>query len=843
MRKSIISKTSILSLFFLSLFFVFGVNSLKAEASVYNFTEDFTSTIYKNSANTTATWNTSTGKLEFPFIDDGGNGSITRVQSLMINEETSKKITKATLTANIDMQGAGSGTSGIVIGYEISVDGGFHWDNVTGNVIDKTEHNFDYPGYDLRWRAWYSTASLYQNAPPFIDEINISYETQDVLTGSLSISRIYQRTDMLKIKLEADNVEDLSLSSFTVFAQKEVDGVNGYSPIDVSDISKIELYNGSTIIKNTASISNGYITFSNLSFVIPKNSFKELIIKGNISKSSDVRRYVVYLRDKSDGNGVFLDSSASSKIIATGINSNLKPTVNIVGGSAAGEWFYIADPPKLYSYEFVEDFSTNNHKDIFNTTADWSVDDKMVRLSRKGDYFTEESIAQSLKINVGTKMITGAKLTVDRSSMTIASVQDSSSDQVILGNRQVTNNNPTNFGVAYDLSSDGGDHWIRVMPGNEVEFVYPGYDLRWKIYLWTNITNNQNTPAINKLTVNYETTDNPINFLDISDGSSGSKNINVSKGDKNIKLYEMKLTANSSEDLEISSLRLQGVREGVYNATENDINSISLYDGDLKLKSAKINSEGIFDFSDISILVLKNESKVVSFIGDISSESTSKILSFGLNHNADNFPVKGVISGIKPIVRGHASGGFIYLIPDNIPIKAPDDYKIYVINNAQKKWIRTAEEFDENYDWNDIQEIYAGAVDSLPEVSVFIQDIKEGAIIRTKGDVDIYIVKYIGNKRFIRLILNPSVFRSYGHLRWEDVIEVEKETVNSFTTSNLVRNAITGRIYRLTANGDNGIRRHFRSISVMQRLGYDLDAVYEINETDENSYEQGDDLE
>ena len=67
--------------------------------------------------------------------------------------------------------------------------------------------------------------------------------------------------------------------------------------------------------------------------------------------------------------------------------------------------------------------------------------------------------------------------------------------------------------------------------------------------------------------------------------------------------------------------------------------------------------------------------------------------------------------------------------------------------------------------------------------------------------------------------------------------------MNSFVTSNLVRNAETGEIYRLTANGDNGTRRHFKSISVMQRLGYDLDAVYEINGTDRNSYEQGKDLE
>ena len=120
--------------------------------------------------------------------------------------------------------------------------------------------------------------------------------------------------------------------------------------------------------------------------------------------------------------------------------------------------------------------------------------------------------------------------------------------------------------------------------------------------------------------------------------------------------------------------------------------------------------------------------------------------------------------------------------------------------------------------------------------------IQEGALIRTRGDVDIYIVKYIGAKKFKRLILNPSVFNSYRHLKWENVIEVEAETTDSFATSNLVRDTETGEIYRLTANGDAGLRRHFRSINVMQGLGYDLDAVYEINRTDRNSYQQGEDL-
>ena len=55
------------------------------------------------------------------------------------------------------------------------------------------------------------------------------------------------------------------------------------------------------------------------------------------------------------------------------------------------------------------------------------------------------------------------------------------------------------------------------------------------------------------------------------------------------------------------------------------------------------------------------------------------------------------------------------------------------------------------------------------------------------NDIDIYIVKITGSKLFKRLILNPTIFESYGHLRWEDVISVSPQTLNQYRTSDLVR--------------------------------------------------------
>ena len=126
------------------------------------------------------------------------------------------------------------------------------------------------------------------------------------------------------------------------------------------------------------------------------------------------------------------------------------------------------------------------------------------------------------------------------------------------------------------------------------------------------------------------------------------------------------------------------------------------------------------------------------------------------------------------------------------------------------------------------------------------QFIKEGALIRStwwEDKYDVYIVKYVGSKKFKRLILSPSVFNNYGHLNWEDVIDVDWATLDSFTTSELVRAVGDDKIYRLYPQGDSGQKRMIKNNSVLTRLGLDSDSVYEINSFDRESYITGNDLE
>lgn len=110
-------------------------------------------------------------------------------------------------------------------------------------------------------------------------------------------------------------------------------------------------------------------------------------------------------------------------------------------------------------------------------------------------------------------------------------------------------------------------------------------------------------------------------------------------------------------------------------------------------------------------------------------------------------------------------------------------------------------------------------------------EIAEGAIVKTANNPDVYIIKYNAGKRYKRLILNPSVFSSYGHLKWENLLTIPQWEIDTFITSSLVRVYGTAEIYELVPEGDTGGKYLITSLE-----GLDGDSVYTINSTDFNSY-------
>src|SRR3989344_1506969 len=65
--------------------------------------------------------------------------------------------------------------------------------------------------------------------------------------------------------------------------------------------------------------------------------------------------------------------------------------------------------------------------------------------------------------------------------------------------------------------------------------------------------------------------------------------------------------------------------------------------------------------------------------------------------------------------------------------------------------------------------------------------VADGDLLTVAGNPDVYIVKLVGSKQFKRLILNPTIFNMYGHLKWSNIQTVSQATLDSYVTSALVR--------------------------------------------------------
>ena len=140
---------------------------------------------------------------------------------------------------------------------------------------------------------------------------------------------------------------------------------------------------------------------------------------------------------------------------------------------------------------------------------------------------------------------------------------------------------------------------------------------------------------------------------------------------------------------------------------------------------------------------------------------------------------------------------------------------------------------------------------SFSVTSLAIADVVDGALIKSNAtnpdgtpslsSLDVYIVKLVGTKKFKRLVLNPTVFNSYGHLNWGDIQTVSQSVMDEYTTSALVRvdTDPDEKVYALAPENDTG-KKSWVNVTAAEFLGVagseDGDSIYTINSTDAGSY-------
>lgn len=201
-----------------------------------------------------------------------------------------------------------------------------------------------------------------------------------------------------------------------------------------------------------------------------------------------------------------------------------------------------------------------------------------------------------------------------------------------------------------------------------------------------------------------------------------------------------------------------------------------------------------------------------------------------------------ILSGVYNARYTVGTGGPV-TYPNGSLIRASNSYKVYLVDNGQKRWIPSGEIFVANgYSWSSIFVVDMSVITGYPDgpnVTAISSSIPEGGLIRAVGDIDVYIVKYVGAKKFKRLILSPSVFNNYGHLKWGDIKDVDRSVTDSFVTSDLVRVVNDTKVYKLYPFGDIGEKRWVKTFEAFTRLGFDWDSIYQINQFDRDSYTEG----
>jgi hypothetical protein len=145
-----------------------------------------------------------------------------------------------------------------------------------------------------------------------------------------------------------------------------------------------------------------------------------------------------------------------------------------------------------------------------------------------------------------------------------------------------------------------------------------------------------------------------------------------------------------------------------------------------------------------------------------------------------------------------------------------------------------------------------------------IENIPDGGLMRQAGTFDIYIAKIAacssialcergGSKKFKRLILNPEIFNSYGHLKWSDVRNVSASTMAAYQTSDLVievnpdGSIANSKVYRISSAADSDVgQKQWLNVTASQfeAAGLDWDSIYKINrkEASADFYQEGENI-
>ena len=108
--------------------------------------------------------------------------------------------------------------------------------------------------------------------------------------------------------------------------------------------------------------------------------------------------------------------------------------------------------------------------------------------------------------------------------------------------------------------------------------------------------------------------------------------------------------------------------------------------------------------------------------------------------------------------------------------------------------------------------------------------IPNGSLVKAVDDFKIYII----NNNYIRHIIDEIIFSFYNHLNWNAIQEIDSSQLNNYEESYLIREIDDYRVYEIRDG-----KKYWLDVSVEEfdRLGYEWEEVYVVNEEERDWYE------
>ena len=152
-----------------------------------------------------------------------------------------------------------------------------------------------------------------------------------------------------------------------------------------------------------------------------------------------------------------------------------------------------------------------------------------------------------------------------------------------------------------------------------------------------------------------------------------------------------------------------------------------------------------------------------------------------------------------------------------------------------------------NFTSNDASSFFSFVASSVSDIPVIEEEEEEeeeeptlscpeGSLLRAIGDYKVYIIK----GKYKRWIQTAEIYNHYGHLTWDDIINVEASILAQYQEAWMIRADGDKKVYELNADGT----KHWINMTAEQFVltGHKWEMVYIVNDWERDFYKIGVDV-